>query len=73
MSIITDYMLILPDLMAEQLPSATRTIVSTAVMVPGRISVYRECSCLHCGFFHSAKHIFLWEHKIKSGLAKAVF
>lgn len=73
MSIFSDYMLILPDLLAEQLPSATSTFLSTAVKVPGRLSVYSECSCLHRGFFHSAKFIFFWGQRVKSGLAKAVF
>lgn len=39
MSIIIDYMLILPDLLAEQLPSGTSTLLSTAMMVPGRFFV----------------------------------
>ncbi|TRZ26650.1 hypothetical protein HGM15179_000421 [Zosterops borbonicus] len=34
MSIIIDYMLISPDLLAEQLPSGTSTLLSTAMMVP---------------------------------------
>lgn len=71
MSIIIDYRLILPDLLAEQLPSATSTLLSTAVMMPGRFSVYSECSCLPCGFFHSAKHIFFWGQRIKSGIGKS--